>query len=85
MIMPYQLFSATGCSRCSLVKSFMERSQITFNELDIKATHNKKHKIFIQPVLPEKNLKLEPPAASVFFKYRTQCRRHMVLCEVKAT
>ncbi len=48
-----------------------------------KATKSKKHPFFIEPVVPSEKLGIDPLPSSAFFKYRTQCRRHMVLCEIK--
>ncbi len=34
--MPFTLFSATGCMRCQMLKSYMEESGIAYQEFDIK-------------------------------------------------
>lgn len=35
--MDYSLFSATGCSRCKIVKNYMDENSIQFNEYNFKA------------------------------------------------
>lgn len=47
-----------------------------------RATANKKHPFFIEPVNPLPELNIAPLASAALFKYRTQCRRHMVLSEI---
>ncbi|MCK5162831.1 MAG: hypothetical protein KAQ72_03900 [Desulfobacula sp.] len=51
-------------------------------ELVEKATGSKKHPFFIEPVVPQDKLNIAPLPPPAFFKYRTQCRRHMVLSEI---
>ncbi len=50
--------------------------------LAAEATNSKKHPFFIQPGALPDELNIDPLASSAFFKYRTQCRRHMVQCEI---
>lgn len=47
-----------------------------------KTTGSKKHPFYIEPVMPSPQLNIESLPDSAFFKYRTQCRRHMVLCDI---
>jgi len=35
--MKYQLFSATGCHRCGIIKKYMDQNRIVYDEQDIKA------------------------------------------------
>ena len=48
-----------------------------------KATGSKKHPFVIRLLPPEKGQEIEPPAQSELFKYRTACRRHMVLADIE--
>jgi glutaredoxin len=48
-------------------------------------TGSKKHPFVIQPVTPQDGLNINPLAPPAFFKYRTQCRRYMVMCEIMKT
>ena len=36
LISTITLFSATGCERCKIVKSYMDEHKLTFEEQDIK-------------------------------------------------
>ncbi|MCP4021360.1 MAG: hypothetical protein GY729_05915 [Desulfobacteraceae bacterium] len=45
-------------------------------------TDTKKHPFFIEPVEPKSELILPPLLSPALFKYRTLCRRHMVLCDI---
>lgn len=47
------------------------------------ATGIKKHPFLIKPVIPSSYFKLAPLSPSAFFKYRTACRRYMVLAEIQ--
>lgn len=47
------------------------------------ATGIKKHPFLIKPVMPSSDFDLAPLSTSVFFKYRTACRRYMVLAEIQ--
>jgi len=51
-------------------------------ELVEKATGSKKHPFYIKPVIRMKRFNIPELSASVFFKYRTKCRRHMLLAEI---
>lgn len=51
--MPYQLFSATGCVRCKMVKSFMDEKKITYEEYDIKSEGKDKFKSFYKKNRPD--------------------------------
>jgi pyruvate formate lyase activating enzyme len=44
--MKYSLFSATGCRRCKIVKSYLEEHNIEFSEFDIKADGKEKFNAF---------------------------------------
>jgi len=48
----------------------------------VSATHNKKHPFFIEPVLPAATYNIPPLPPAALFKYRTACRRHLLLCEI---
>jgi glutaredoxin len=47
-----------------------------------EVTGTKKQPFFIQPVSPNDEYNLAPLAVPAFFKYRTQCRRYMVMSEI---
>lgn len=47
-----------------------------------KATGSKKHLFFIQPLAPLPDTGLSPLTLPQLFKYRTQCRRFMVLADI---
>jgi pyruvate formate lyase activating enzyme len=51
-------------------------------ELVEKATGSKKHPFFIQPLAPRKDTRLPPLTSPEMFKYRTLCRRFMVMADV---
>ena len=47
------------------------------------ATGSKKHPFFIKPVILPLDFELDLLPPSALFKYRTACRRHMVLAEIQ--
>jgi pyruvate formate lyase activating enzyme len=51
-------------------------------ELVEKATGSKKHRFFIQPLAPLSGSGLAPLTAPEMFKYRTLCRRFMVMADI---
>jgi len=44
--MMYQIFSATGCMRCKIVKTYMQINQIAFEEQDIHENGKETFKVF---------------------------------------
>lgn len=53
MTMSYQLFSAAGCARCKIIKSYMDENQIAYEELDIKAEGKDAFKVFYKENRPD--------------------------------
>lgn len=47
-----------------------------------KATGNKKHPFFIREPVGGNDINITPLQPADLFKYRTLCRRHMVLCDI---
>ena len=48
-----------------------------------KATGSKKHPFVVRALAPEKGQDVEPLAQAALFKYRTACRRYMVMADIE--